>query len=205
MREVRLAVLIGGACLLTACDSPTTTRTSAPSHALPVRAFAAPQAWRPTWGDGPAVEPPNLEGETWRAFVSQYEPMQRDTPTWQDLPARETVTLKMPEDSRHHCVVGPLEVAPQPDDFGSKLEHWVLQRIVTCSSDGFATWSSYPHRVALGADGSRRTLVESGALLQERTADAAIRESMVVMRADKEVRSASLGAPQVLPGVEVTD
>lgn len=198
-------VLVGSTCLWMGCDNANPASTSAPRHELPVQSFSAPQAWRPTWGDGPAVEPPDLDVEIWRAFVNQFEPMQRETPLWQDLPARETVRLKMPEGNRHQCVVGPVDIAPQPDDFGARLEHWVMQRILSCSSDDFATWTSYPHRIALGTDGARRVLVESGALLQERAADGAIRESLVVMRSDKEVRSASLGAPQVLPGVEVTD
>ncbi|MET0341022.1 MAG: hypothetical protein ABW252_08465 [Polyangiales bacterium] len=179
--------------------------SDAARSAPPVAGFVAPRAWKPTWGDGPPVAPPDLDAETWRVFVNQFEPIQRETPTWQALPAREAITLRMPEGSRHQCVASPLEVVAQPDDFGSKLERWLLSRTVVCSSDGFATWSSHPHRVAIDADGTRRVLARTDALLQERARDGAVRESYVALRSDKEIRAASLGAPRILEGVEVAD
>jgi hypothetical protein len=204
-----VAALLACASLLPACDGARPVDRSAATQAHdgpPHAAFVAPASWRPTWGDGPAVAPPDLDAETWRAFVNQYEPIQRDTPTWQLLPARETVALKMPEGSRHRCIVSPLEVSAQADDFGAKLEHWLMVRTVTCSADGFSTWSSYPHRVAVSPDGTRRVLAHSDALLQERVAGGdGVREMYVVFRSDKEVRSASLGAPRILEGVEVAD
>jgi len=199
------ALLLAACAAVAACDGASgSARQPAPVEP-PIARFVAPATWHPTWGKGPAVEPPDLDGETWRVFVNQFEPIQRETPAWQALPARAAVELKMPPGSRHRCVVSPLEVVAQPDDFGAKLEHWLLVRTMVCSSDGFASWSSYPHRVALGTDGSRRVITHTDALLHEHEKDGSARESAVTLRSDKEVREASLGAPRILEGVEVAD
>lgn len=172
---------------------------------LPVGTFRAPSPWKPSFGDGAAVQPPDVAKETWRAFVNQAEPMQKQTPTWQAVPAKEVVTLAMPKDSRFRCFVNPLEILPETNDYGTKLEAWLLKRELVCSSDDFATWTSYPHRVLLSPDGQREVTLEAEALLREQGQGGEQRATYVLFRSDQESREASPGGPRVLPGVPVAD
>ncbi|MET0387001.1 MAG: hypothetical protein ABW321_13630 [Polyangiales bacterium] len=170
----------------------------------PTFTFQAPQTWRSVRPDAPAVEPPDLAEETWRVLVSQNKPIQRKTPTWQPLPAADTVELQMPEQSGFRCLVAPLVVRSEANTFGTAFKAWVMTRNVLCSSDGFRTWNETGLQVELAADGGRRIGPEAGLLLRERVAgEAAPREMFVLLRSDREQREASLGPPRILENRQV--
>jgi hypothetical protein len=171
--------------------------------APPAVAFEAPRPWQSTRPGSTPLAPPDPTRETWRALASQNEPLQKKTPHWQPLPAERTLELAMPEGSAHRCVVGPLQVTVEADDFGAVLEAWVLARTLSCSSDGFAHWTEHRHVVRVAPDGRREVTVEGGALLRERDAADNVRQSFVMLRADEERRVATTGPPRILPGVEV--
>jgi len=166
--------------------------------------FEAPQPWKARVGDA-TVPPPDLDAETWRVLVSQTEPLQRKTPRWQSLPARETVEMAMPPGSRFRCVASPLVVKSEGDDFGKVLEAWHLKRSFHCSSDDFRTWTETLLQVRLDADGSRQLVgSDAGILLRQRDEDGTVRETFVLMRSDKEKIHATTGPPKII-GPAVND
>lgn len=171
--------------------------------APPAVAFVAPEPWQSTRAGSAPLSPPDPARETWRALASQNEPLQKKTPHWQPLPAERTVELAMPEGSAHRCVVGPLQVTAEADDFGRELHAWVLARTLTCSSDDFAHWTEHHHVVHVRPDGTREVATEGGVLLRTREATGGVRQSFVMLRADEERRVATKGPPRILPGVEV--
>lgn len=195
---------------LVACDRQ---KASAPAPAAPAEAappqvavavqplvfkFDEPQPWKARVGDT-TVPPPDLEAETWRVLVSQREPLQRKTPRWQSLPARETVELAMPPGAKFRCMVAPLSVTSEGDDFGKSLEAWHLKRSFHCSADGFMTWTETVLQVRLDADGSRKIIgPDAGILLRQREPDGSVRESFVLMRSDKEKIHATTGPPKFI-------
>jgi hypothetical protein len=165
--------------------------------------FVAARPWQSTREGSAPIAPPPLE--TWRALVSQHQPHQTKTPRWQPLPATDRVELKMPPGSGFRCVVTPLQVTADADDFGTRLEAWVMTRNLLCSGDGFRRWTEHVHSVRLASDGARETSSEAAALLRERDAGPVVRHSYVVVRADEENRQATTGPPRILPGVAVDD
>src|SRR5262249_32482643 len=112
----------------------------ATGHA-PTFTFAAPQPWQSKKEGEPAIPPPDLAQETWRALISQFDPIQVETPKWQPLPAAETVELKMQPTSRYRCIVSPLTVEPVVNGFRTKLKAWRMSRTVMCSGDSWNTWT----------------------------------------------------------------
>ncbi len=205
----QLAVLVAcGGCSNTrlparADHAPAPALQPAPSLAPPTKAFVAPQAWRSKGKPAISVEPPDLTAQTWRVFVEQYAPHQRKTPVWQPLPACEAVELAMPPGSRFRCIANPLSIEPAANAFGTRLSAWLLARSVFCSSDGWRTWTEYPHRVRLLADGKSKLDYQSDALLRERGGDGAARQTLMVVRSEPERREATLGPPRVLPGAKL--
>ena len=103
---------------------------------------------------------------------------------------------------RFRCLVSAVDVASEANDFGTKLKAWVLTRYLRCSGDGWRSWVDYPHKVRIGADGKRETVLLAEALLRERDGGN-VRETLLMMRDDAEQRAASTGPPRVLPGVAV--
>ncbi len=169
----------------------------------PEVAFVAAQPWQSTREGSEPIAPPPLE--TWRVLVNQHQPHQIETPRWQPLPPRDTVELKMPPGSGFRCVVTPLQVKADANDFGTKLKAWVMTRNLLCSGDGFRRWTEHGHAVRLAPDGTRETIAPAAALLRERDAGPVVRHSYVVVRADEENRQATTGPPRILPGVAVDD
>lgn len=176
-----------------------------PAPAAPVFEHVPPSTWRSTRKNVPEVAPPPAARESWRALASRTEPIQVKTPSWQTLPPEQSVELAMPEGSAHRCLVTPLSTVAVADDFGVKLQAWVLTRRLLCSSDGFATWTEQGHVLRIAPDGRSEVTSEGRALLRERGADGKARESFVTLRSDPEQRSATTGPPRVLPGVARTD
>ena len=86
------------------------------------------------------------------------------------MTAIENVAVQMRPDSRFRCLVTPLSVEAETDDFGSRLEAWVLGRQLRCSSDGWQTWTAYSHLVRVQSDGARETQAVR-ALLQLRVGE----------------------------------
>jgi hypothetical protein len=146
------------------------------------------------------VPPPDLTGETWRVFANREQPIQKETPQWQPVPAQLSVELNMPRGSGHRCLVNPVAVAAVPNDWGTKLEGWDLTRKLLCSSDEWRTWTEYPQRLLLSVDGTRTVAFQSEATLRERTASGEVTLTMVLFRSDKEERFATTGAPRVIAG-----
>lgn len=162
-----------------------------------VFAFNEPAAWKSQDGTK-VVPPPDLEAETWRVMVNQVEPMQRKNPWWQPVKARETVELEMPPGSKFRCKVAPLNIVPEPDEYGSDLEAWQFKRSFMCSSDEFRTWSETQLRVRLSTKGKRKVGPEAGILLRERADDGKVHEMFVMMRSDKEKTTAEVGPPKII-------
>jgi hypothetical protein len=181
---------------------PPTGEQARPSRP-PEVAFVAAQPWQSTREGSAPLEPPPLE--TWRALVSQHRPQQTKTPRWQPLAPTDTVELAMPPGSRFRCVVTPLQVTAEANDFGTKLKAWVLARSLLCSGDDFRSWTEHGHGVRLPADGERAITSEATALLRERDAGSDPRHTFVLVRADEESRAAATGPPRVLPGVAVDE
>lgn len=208
-RRIARGVLIG----LYACSpeleferAPVQARRQVPP--LPTFAFQAPAPWRSRHADSAAVDPPDLAQETWRVLVTQDEPMQRKTPTWQPARATETIELQLPPNSRFRCIVPPLEIESQANEFGTALEAWSLARSFLCSNDDFHTWSETILRVRITRDGAREVGPEAGILLRERQQAAGAPHHMfVLMRSDREQREATLGPPQIIvrPGPKDLD
>jgi hypothetical protein len=172
----------------------------------PTQAFVAPQAWvsrKP--GKNTPIEPPDLDQETWRVLVTQNKPLQRKTPLWQALPAREMVELNMPEGVGFRCVVQPVRVTTLADDFNYKLKGWGLTRSLLCSSDQWQSWNEYVYSGLVQPDGTRVFPDEVGALLREQAPDQSVRHTFAMMRSDKEKRQATYGAPQILTGMKVDE
>jgi hypothetical protein len=178
-------------------------KDSQPSSGPPAAAFAAPKPWQSTRDGAAPIDPPALP--TWRVLVTQNQPLQATTPLWQRLPPADTVELAMPEQSGFRCVVTPLQVTAEANDFGTKLKAWLLARSVLCSSDGFRGWTEHVHTVALAADGSAPEASQSGLLLRERDVAAGVRQTNLLLRTDEEVRAATTGPPRILPGVKVDE
>ena len=133
----------------------------------PAVTFVAPSPWKSKAEQPVTVDPPDLAQETWRVLVTQNRPLQVATPRWQSLPAAENVELAMQAGIRFRCMVTAAEVVPDANDFGTKLKGWVLTRYLRCSADGWHSWSEYPHRERILADGKRESLLVAEALLRE--------------------------------------
>lgn len=173
---------------------------------MPTAPFVAPKPWMAPGNHGDSVLPPDVKDEVWRAFVNQEQPIQKQTPLWQPLPPMETVELRMPEGSGFRCVVNPLVVGPETDEWGMRLERWVMTRTVMCSSDGFRTWTEYPHVVYLEVDGDRKVANEATeGTLRQRDADGKVRLTRLFLRSDQEKREATRGPPRELPSVAGKD
>ena len=186
-------------------SAPSSAPSVASPPALPRLDFVGPRAWQSTHASGSRVEPPDIARERWRALASQTEPMQVKAPRWQALPPDRSVELAMPQGSRFRCLVSPLRVTPQANDFGSELTAWNLERTLLCSSDGFRSWTEQPHVVTARTDGTREVAAQGGALLRQRDEHGREHLSYVMLRADAEQRVATTGPPQVLPGVLVAE
>lgn len=172
----------------------------------PSAAFVAPEAWvsrKP--GAKLTVEPPDLDQETWRVLVTQNKPLQRKTPLWQSLPARETVELSMPEGVGFRCIVQPVRVSSLADDFNYKLKGWGLTRSMLCSSDDWHSWNEYVYSGIIEADGKRTFPDEIGALLREQAPDQSVRHTFAMIRSDKEKRQATYGKPQIVADMKVDE
>jgi hypothetical protein len=178
---------------------------SAPASAPPRVEYVAPSVWRSTRPGVPEVAPPVAANETWRVLVNQNQPLQKKTPLWQPLSAERSVELAMPEQSAYRCLVTPLASTAHADDFGVKLEAWVLTRSLICSSDGFRSWTEHGHVLRVRPDGSREETLQANALLRERDAAGRVRETYIVVRSTPEPRAATKGAPRILPGVALAE
>ena len=179
----------------------------APPPALrpPEVPFVAPTAWQSRKPNVPPVPPPDVDAEVWRAFVTQNQPLQIKTPRWQLLPPRETVEVVMPEISKYRCVVTPLSVVSDANDFNTKLKAWVMTRQLLCSNDGWQSWTEDSHTVRLPTEGERDMGAVPQVLMREREADQSVRQTFVLLRSDKEQLEATTGPPRILPGVKVDD
>jgi hypothetical protein len=173
--------------------------------APPATPFTPPQPWRSRGEPVEVVEPPDLARETWRAFVNQYKPMQKKTPLWRPLPAAETVVLEMPAASAFRCIVTPVQVSTETNDYGTKLKAWLLRRDLLCSADGWRSWTEHPHVARLLPDGTRQTTTMAQVQLRERDRDPEVRETFVLVRDDEEPRAATTGPPKILPNVAVDE
>jgi hypothetical protein len=189
---------------LVAAPRPAVAEASA-AHRPPSIPFVAPQAWHSKRADQAPVAPPDLGLETWRALVTQNQPLQVQTPLWQPLAAEQTVELTMPAGSRFRCVVTPLQVKAGANPFGTKLKYWSLARSLLCSPDGFRSWTEYPYSGHLMADGSRDLPAKSIAWLREWDADQHERQTFVIMRSDKENREATTGPPRIVTNVPLEE
>mgnify|MGYP003428973212 FL=1 len=169
-----------------------------PQYPSPTQPFSAPQPWKPTQGDGQAVQPPQASEYTWHALVDQYEPHQKPTPQWQPLPAAETVEIAMPPGSSLRCIAPPLKIEAEPEESGRSLESWQLSREVLCTSDGFHTWNAYAYSMRLLPDGKRELSKGSDIWLRERASDGTILHTKLSVRAEALRREATVGPPQVL-------
>lgn len=203
-------LLFGMVLISTACGpkaAPEPPAPAAPVAAAPqklVFPFREVEPWKSHDG-AKVVQPPDLEAETWRVMVNQTEPMQRKNPWWQPVKARETVELEMPPGSKFRCMVPPLNVAPEPDEYASDLEAWQFKRSFLCSNDDFRTWSETQLRVRLSAKGTRKVGPEAGILLRERADDGKVHEMFVMMRSDKEKTTAEVGPPRIIATKKVDD
>jgi len=173
--------------------------------AVPTHPFVAPEAWQSKRKPGPPIPAPDPTSLTWYVLVDQYEPHQKKTPLWQALSARETVEVQMPEGSAFRCVAPPLEIRAEANDFDTALEAWRLSRSVLCSSDGFRTWSSYAHRIAIMPDGARQPDYKSDAWLSERATDGTVQNTVLSLRAQTPRREATTGPPQIVSGDRASD
>lgn len=187
-----------------AAPPPTAASASSTGHA-PSFTFVPPQPWQSKKEGVAPVEPPDLSKETWRVIVSQYDPIQFETPKWQPLPAAETVEVKMRPGSPYRCIVSPLKVDPIVNGFRTKLKAWVMVRSVLCSGDGFRTWIESSLTVRLNADGTRAVGGNAGALLRDWDVKDpnVIVHTSVLMRSDKEQLEPTYGPPQILANVPV--
>jgi hypothetical protein len=166
--------------------------------------FKEPKAF--TSADGSkTVAPPDLDAETWRVMVNQNEPMQYKNPLWQALAARETVELQMTPGWKYRCIVPPLEVTPQANEWGTDLSAWLYKRTLLCSNDDFKSWSEAVLNVRQSVKGKRKVGPDAGILLRERADDGSIKQMFVVMRSDKENKLPTYGPPQVIAGRKVGD
>jgi hypothetical protein len=179
--------------------------TPPPALRPPEVLFVAPTPWQSRKPNTPPVPPPDIDAEVWRAFVTQNEPLQIKTPRWQSLPPRETVEVAMPAISKFRCVVTPLSVVSDANDFNTKLKAWVMTRQLLCSNDGWHSWTEYSHTARIPTDGEREMQLVPQALLREREPDQSIRQTFVLLRSDKEQLEATTGPPRILPGVKVDD
>lgn len=203
-----LAVVVGG--LTLGCQAPgsapnrTTGDTTGDAtgatpkgHKMtpPTEAYVPVTSWASRFAPDKQVPAPKAESETWRAYVHQFSPMQKQTPQWLPLPATENVHLSMPAGSAFACMVTPLKVEPMAE---MDLEAWVLSRELRCSSDGYRTWTAYPHYVRVSPDGDR-TGQTTRAALRERLPDGTgLRQTVVQLRDDAQPRRATMGPPQII-------
>jgi hypothetical protein len=191
--------------LVAASAQATQTSAATPAARPPSFTFVAPQAWRSRKPGVAPIEAPDLAQETWRALVTQSQPLQKKTPHWQALPAAQTVELQMQEASAFRCVVSPAEIRPDANTWGNKLKAWEISRSMLCSSDGWHSWTEAIHHVRRPVGAERPPEASTGLLLREQESDGSVRQSFVVIRSDKEQREATTGPPRVLPGVAVDD
>lgn len=208
-----LQLLLAMACLGGCSDAraptappPARDRMAAPT--APTADYVPAQAWRSRTKPAKTVLPPDPTAETWRVLVHQQVPMQARTPLWQPLPATDNVHVQMHTDARFRCLVTPLAVTAESDDFGSELEGWVLERELRCSSDGWRSWQSYAHQVRVAPDGTRQSL-PTRALLRERAGandgQPRAHRTLVLLRDDAEKRQATTGPPRILARVQSDD
>jgi hypothetical protein len=218
MRYLRAALILLASCAerpgdvapATASPLAGTRPTAAPAAQTsagepPRLTFTPPQPWHSWKTPDERIAPPDPTKETWRVLVHQRQPMQVPTPKWQRLPATETVPVAMQPESRFRCVVGPLTVEAKANDPATELEAWTLRRDLLCSGDGWQTWTQHEHALHLLPDGTRRTVTAAQASLREHTGDPRARETVVLVRDDEELRTATTGPPRVLPGAAVDD
>jgi hypothetical protein len=166
--------------------------------------FKAPAPFKSNDGSK-VVQPPDLDAETWRVMVNQNEPMQFKNPQWQPVPARETVELQMTPGWKYRCVVPPIEVKAQGNEWGTDLEAWLFKRSLLCSNDDFKSWSETVLNVRLSLKGKRKVGPDSGLLLRERGDDGTVKNMFVLMRSDKENTMPTYGPPQIIAGKKVDD
>jgi len=185
--------------------SALTKTEPAPSLRPPEFPFVAPAPWQSRKKDAPAIPPPDVDAEVWRAFVTQNEPLQIKTPRWQALAPRETVEVAMPTVSKYRCVVTPLSIVTEANDFGTKLKAWVMTRRLLCSNDGWQSWTEYSHTARLPTEGEREMESVPQAFIREREPDQSVRQTFVLLRSDKEQLEATTGPPRILPGVRVDE
>lgn len=173
-------------------------------HAPPSFSYVPATAWVSREDPNITVAPPDPAKETWRVFSDQRKPMQKPTPVWRPLPANETVAVQLQPESGFRCIVTPLEVSSESNDFGTKLKAWILTRKLLCSGDQWRSWTEHPHSVRVAPDGARTTTLAAEALLREQNG-AEPRETMVLVRDDEERRAATTGPPQIVPGLRGVD
>ena len=167
---------------------------AAPGQAPPNVPFVAPTAWRSSKGE--VVAPPDPAQEQWRVFVNQQRPMQRKTPVWRPLAAAESAVVQMPEVSSYRCIVTPLQIAAEHNDFNTKLLGWTLQRDLLCSADQWRSWTVHPHKVRILPDGTRKTTMAGEVLFSERDPDQQVRETFVLLRDVPERLEAAQDSPE---------
>jgi hypothetical protein len=191
--------------------APSVATRREPLPVAPARGQAPPDvpfvrsaAWRSAKGDE-VVAPPDPATQEWAVFVNQRRPMQRETPVWRPLPATETALVEMPEISSYRCIVTPIQIAAEHNDFNTKLLGWSLQRDLLCSADQWRSWTVHPHKVRLLPDGTRKTNVAGEVLFAERDTNQQVRETFVLLRDVPERREATTGPPRILPNVPVDE
>jgi hypothetical protein len=202
-----MAVLFGCACGQKAAAPAVAPAEPAQPEAVlqPLKfEFKEPATFKSADGAN-TVPPPDLNAETWRVMVNQNEPMQRKNPFWQPLPARETVELQMTAGWKYRCMVAPLQVKPQPNEWGTELSAWMYTRTLMCSNDDFKSWSEAVLNVRQSAKGKRKAGPDAGLLLRERGDDGQIKQMFVMMRSDKENTLPTYGPPQIVAGRKVAD
>ena len=203
--SLTMAVLFGCACGQKPAAPAEPAKPQAQAVVQPLRfEFKEPAAFKSADG-AKTVPPPDLDAETWRVLVNQNEPMQLKNPFWQPVPARETVELQMTAGWKYRCMVAPLEVKAQPNEWGTELSAWLFKRTLMCSNDDFKSWSESVLNVRQSVKGKRKSGPDAGLLLRERGDDGQIKQMFVMMRSDKENTLPTYGPPQVLAGRKVAD
>ncbi len=191
-----VAIALGG------CSSGASPEAS-PAPVPPTAEYVPAKPWSSRHEPELTVPPPDPAKETWRVRAHRYAPMQTETPRWQPLPAADNVVVQMHADSRFRCLVTPLSVAVETDDFGTQVEAWILERELRCSSDGWRSWTAHPHRVRVDPEGARLTQPARASLREQGRVQA--RETLVSVRDDPEKRRATKGPPRVVAAARADD
>lgn len=185
--------------------SQTLAKEIAPIRQAPKEAYEAAPPFKAWTGQGEPVSPPDANKEVWRVYAERRSPLQRKTPRWQLAKANEAIEVEMPASSRHRCVLQPLRMKPDTNDYGTELKGWQLHRTLLCSGDGWQTWSAQAGILYIDAAGERKEMMRARVFLHELQDNGDVHDYVVMVRTDKERRAATHGPPQILTGVAVDD